>query len=52
MKKNGKGIPRVMTWCKASLNLMDLTESTVSETKPIEDSCTIEIKRSDSLGNY
>jgi hypothetical protein len=42
MKKNGKGIPRTMSWCKASLTLMDLMESTVSETQPMEDSCGIE----------
>jgi hypothetical protein len=43
MKKNGKDIPRTMSWCKASLTLMDLMESTVSETQPMEyDSCGIE----------
>jgi hypothetical protein len=31
-----------MSWCKASLTLMDLMESTVSETQPMEDSCGIE----------
>lgn len=35
-----------MSWVEASLNLMDLTDSTVSEIQPMDDTCAIEIRMS------
>lgn len=44
MKWRRHFIPRVMSCVEASLNLMDLTDSTVSEIQPMDDTCAIEIR--------